>query len=130
MVHGARLGVGAAAVEQLDQLARAVLELGEPLAKVGHHHRGRREGELGSLASGARVDPRVVLDRAQDDVERTLRVALDGLAQLDRAPVRLEQVGRHGDEHGGRLRDVPWDVLDLVEAEPVEEGLVPGGGQG
>ena len=35
------------------------------------------------------------------------RVALDGLAQLDRAPVRLEEVGGHGDEHGGRLRDVP-----------------------
>ena len=59
-----------------------------------------------------------------------VRVALDGLAQLHRAPVRFEQVGRHGDEHGGRLRDVPWDVLDLVEAEPVEEGLVRHRGEG
>ena len=57
-------------------------------------------------------------------------MALDGLAQLDRAPVRLEEVGRHGDEDGGRLGDVPRDVLDLVEAQPVEEGLVPGEAQG
>eukprot|EP00964_Phaeocystis_antarctica_P084935 scaffold53584_cov44-Phaeocystis_antarctica.AAC.1 len=28
------------------------------------------------------------------------------------------------------LRDVPRYVLDLVEAEPVEEGLVPGEAQG
>ena len=79
MVHGARLGVGAAAVEQLDQLARAVLELGEPLAKVGHDHRGRREGELGAVAPGH--GPHVVLDRAQEDVERALSVALDGLVR-------------------------------------------------
>ena len=67
---------------------------------------------------------------AQEDVEGAVGVALDGLAQLHGAPVRLEEVGGDGDEDGGRLRDEARDVLDLVEAEPVEEGLVPGEGQG
>ena len=71
MVHGARLGVGAAAVEQLDQLARAVLELGEPLAKVGHHHRGRREGQLGAAPPGH--GPHVVLDRVRVRVRVRVR---------------------------------------------------------
>ena len=65
----------------------------------------------------AGVEPHVVLDRAQDDVERALRVALDGRAQLHCAPVRLEEVGRHGDEHGGRLRDVPGEGQGEGEGE-------------
>ena len=64
----------------------------------------------------ATVEPHVVLDRAQEDVERALRVALDGLVR-----------GRGGVRAMGRVR---VKVRVRVRARAIGLGLGLGGSYG